>query len=471
MSARRSAFAWAGSLFLVVVALKILVILLDPSLRLFLGDSASYLYAAYDDDWLPADRSFVYPQLIEWAAATTSSLRGLLYWQTAAGVLTAMLLTYVLRCRLSLPRVLVFVAVCAFAVEPAQLFYERMVMAETFGLLAFTAFFAAASAYLARANILWLPVVVAFGLAAVSLRMNFLPVVIVISLGLPLVLLFDPARRRRWIMIASHLAVAGLCFWGAHGTYRSYVAETFHSVPGYIGRNGVMRIGLIAPLIKPEHFVRVGLPADFASHLAYDLSDPDTRPQQLWSPGGLVDAIRHAGVDVDRTCRKLSAYAIRSDPFGVVRLGLRTLGGYFDANIRNARLDKDLARQPSPYPAKLVAQLRERWHYDFSGTTERWTPVSRAFAIGSGWLVACLFLLLPLGVVSVVVYWRDARRTQYVLGFLFAAGLVATHVLFSNIVSFRYLHAMPFFVMVTGLPLAFAAWRRMAVSRPQPLPA
>jgi hypothetical protein len=49
------------------IAIKLAWIALDPTLRVFLGDSASYLYSALIDA-PPPDRSFVYPLLLRWGA-------------------------------------------------------------------------------------------------------------------------------------------------------------------------------------------------------------------------------------------------------------------------------------------------------------------------------------------------------------------------------------------------------------------
>lgn len=459
----------AGWLVLAVVAIKLGMLALDPQLRLFLGDSSTYLYAARADDWLPPDRSFVYPLLLRWLVLPTGSLAALLYWQALAGVAIALLLGGVLRARLALPPWVVLATACVFALEPAQLFYERMVLAETFGLLAFAGFFAAASAYLARPTVAWLVLAVLLGLAAASLRMNYVPVVLVVSLCLPLLRAFDPARRPRWRSLGLHCLLAAACVWAVHGEYKQQVSELFDGPPGYIGHAGFMRMGLVAPLIKPRHFERVGLPADFADRLAFDLTDPRMRPAHLWTTGGLADAIGKAGLDVDAVCRKLSAYALRDDPLGLLRLGVGTLGGYFDARSSQLRLDKDLARTP-PYSAEVVADVNEHWHYDLTGATQRWTPVSRAFATGSPWLVACLFLLAPLGLANAIVHWRDPRRVQCVLGALFGMGLVATQVLFSNIASYRYLHALPLFVLVSAVPLFVTLWQRRALHLPRRTP-
>ena len=87
-----------------VLMLKAGVLVLDTTVRLYLGDSAAYLAGAQDHRWLPTDRSFTY-----------------------------------------------------------SLYLERMVMAETLGLCAFVGCIAAACAYLASARVAWLPVVAALG--------------------------------------------------------------------------------------------------------------------------------------------------------------------------------------------------------------------------------------------------------------------------------------------------------------------
>lgn len=461
MSEPRNETAWWCALLAALVVLKVATLLLDPQVRLFLGDSASYLLAA-SSDWKPSERSFTYPLLIEALVGPIGDLDALPCWQALAGIGTALLLAWLLRRCLALPRGLVFVATCLFALEPAQLFYERMVLAETFGLLAFAGFFAAASAYLVRGRPAWLVVTCLLGLAAVSLRLNYLPVVMVVSLSLPLLFLLDRRHvRPAWPALAGHMLIAAICFWGMHGQFRNYVGTMFDRPPGYIGDAGFMRMGLVAPLIKPEHFVRTGLSADFAARLKFDLADPRTRPAQLWTEGGLADALRQQGLDVDATCRKLSMYAIRDDPFGIVRLGIGTLADYFDEDSAELRLIKDLARAPE-YPPDLVESVRAQWHADVDGVAQRWTPVSRLFATGSNWLVACLFLLLPLCLANALAYWRDPRRLQAAFGAMVGIGLVATEVLFSNIASYRYLHPMPFFVLLNALPLGVAIlprWR------------
>jgi len=455
--------AWPWWLLLAIVVLKAVALWIDPQVRLFLGDSASYLHAASVDDWLPPDRSITYPMLIAQLAGASRPLHALVLWQTAAGVFVAWMLGVLLAFRLGVPVRIAFAAACLFALDPAQLIYERMVMAETFGFACFVAFLAAASSYLARPRWPWLPLVAALGVAAVSFRMNFLPVVLVISVALPLLPLAAAESPRRWRVVA-HAGIALIAVWFCHGQFRSWVGEQFDGKPGYIANAGFMRMGLVAPLIRPEHFTRVGLPPDYAARLDHDLADPGTRPMQLWSPGGLADTLRKDGVDVNTICRKLSAYAMRDDPLGVVLLGFRTLRGYFNPASSAVRLQKDLGRDPMPYPDRVISSVREKWNEDLAGVAEKWTPASRWFAVGSNWLVFCLFALAPLSLLDAWLHRRDPRRLQHVLVALFGLGLVATHVLFSNIASYRYLQPLPFFVLATAIP-ACLALRRPAFAR------
>ncbi|MGH9163561.1 MAG: hypothetical protein ACRD2X_26695 [Vicinamibacteraceae bacterium] len=445
---------------LVVGALKLAALLIDPTIRLFMGDSASYLNAAVDN-WLPSDRSFVYPVLIKLLVVPFKSLWALLYWQTLAGICVAVLLWATLVHRFDVPRGLATAAAGVLAIGPGELFYERMVMAETFGLLAFAGFVAVCGVYLAtgRARTLWL--VVFLGLLAVSFRLNYVPVVTVISLALPVLRGLDPTVPRDWRRLLAHTAIAGCAFLALHGTYRHLVGYFFGVPPGYIGRVGFMRVGLVAPLIKPEHFVRVGLPADFAEHLSYDLANPDTRPSQFWGMGGLVDGIAQRGLEVDRVGRELADMAIADDPVGVLRLGLHTLGNYFRPPLARLRLETDLARVPD-YPEKVVGDVRRRWGYDVEGLPQRVTPMSRYFEVGSWGLVACLFLLAPLALVNFAVHWRDPRRTQILLCASIGIGLVMTHILFSSIASYRYLHALPYFTLLNFVPLI--SWKGSGVS-------
>jgi hypothetical protein len=427
----------------VLLAIKAALLLADPTIRVYLGDSAAYLYGAMDDGRLPDDRSFTYSFILRALVRPFDDLALLGWWQALAGALTAYVLYRLLARRMGVSRRWAFAAACLLALEPAQLYYERMVLAEAAGLLAFVLFVAAAAAYLASRRMFWLPVTVALGLVAASFRLNYLPIVLVISLALPLLPLVRPR--------VSHLAVAFAATLALHGGYCVWVGQIFSVPPGYLGRAGFMQLGLVLPLVSTEQLTRAGLPADLEQHLAFPIADPHARMRHLWSPGGLIRELRRRGIDVEQVARPLSRMAIVDDPVGFVRLGFFTLADYFRPEVAQHALEDDLGRRV--IPLEILWSLREDWGYDASGLHTRDTLVSRYFAAGKWWYVACLFALPVLAVVNVVTQWRTAYRPQALLGALVGIGLVAAHILFVPVALYRYLQPLPFFVLLNLVPL------------------
>lgn len=446
---------------LTLLVLKALVLVGDHTVRLYLGDSAAYLAGAQDTRWLPTDRSFVYALLLRGLVWPTGRLHMLLVWQALAGVAVAWLLAWVLEHRLLLPRVLAVTAALALAVEPAQLYLERMVLAETVGLLAFVSFVAAASVYLTRPQVAWLLATVLCGVGAASLRTNYLPVVLVLSCTLPLLVLVCSNRPLRWRRVGAHALLAVCVTTTVHTGYRYSVARTFDVAPAYLPRAGFMQLGLVVPLVTSDHLERAGLPRDFDTRLDYPLADRRARMAHMWAEGGLTRALREEGVDVERVSRDLSRMAIADNPLGLVTLGVDTVGDYFRAGSIRHALDNDLGRRR--IPADLLRQLDESWHYDARGLPTRVTPVSWYYEhVTPWWLVACLLALVPLAALHLMVHWRTPVRTQALLFSLVSVGLVLSHVLFVNVAFYRYLQPLPFFVLVTGVSSAVAISRRVS---------
>jgi hypothetical protein len=442
------------SVLVAVSALKAIILLADPTIRIYLGDSAAYLFGALDSGRLPDDRSFTYSFLIRGLVRPFEDLMALVAWQTAAGVAIALVAWIVLVYLFSAPRVIAAVACTLLAIEPAQLYYERMVLAETFGLLAFVLFFACAGGYLVWPRAWLLPIVAALGLAAATLRLNYLPIVLVVSLGLPLVRVFERSRPRAFATVR-HLAIAAVSVAVLHLTFQQWVAWIFIAPRGYIARSGFMQLGLVMPLVKPEHLVQVGLPANFADQLQYPLDDPDARMRHMWSVGGFVRALRERNIPVESIARPLARLALSDNPLGLVTLGIHTVGDYFrEEGIRHA-LDNDLGRRN--IPDDVMWSLREQWRYDASGLPSKVTLVSWYFEKGTWWLVACLFLLGPAAVANIVVHWRTRARPMALLAGLVGVGLVLAHVLFVPVAFYRYLHPLPFFLLVNALPAAATA--------------
>jgi hypothetical protein len=411
----------------------------------------AYLFGAMDSGRLPDDRSFTYSLLIRGLVWPFDSLWALVWWQTLAGIATALVGWHLLVHRLGTSRKAATLAMCAFSVEPAQLYYERMVLAESMGLLGFALFCAAAAAYVASGRAWWIPLAAVMGLCAATLRLNYVPVVLVISVITPLLRSMGVPRQSP-ARVAAHTALALAVTLALHAGFQQWVALIFNSPPGYIARAGFMQLGLVMPLVTPEHLERVGLPQDFASQLRYPIDDPDARMRHQWAPGGFVRALRDRGIPIEPIARPLARMALLDQPLGLVRLGVHTVGNYFrEEGIAHA-LSNDLGRRV--IPDDILWTLREIWHYDATGIWARTTPVSWYFEHGAWSLVLWLFVLGPAALVSMVVQWHTPRRAQALLIGLTAIALVLAHVLFVPVAFYRYLHPLPFFIFLTVLPMA-----------------
>jgi hypothetical protein len=437
--------------FFAVLAVKLLLLAVDPHVRLFMGDSASYLFSA-ETDWVPPDRSYIYALVIRACAVWTHSLFGIALLQSVFGAAVAVAVFHLLQREFALGWRGAALFALIFAVGPEQLFFERMLMAESAGLFAFAGMLLCAFAYLHRRRWPWLCASAVCGIAAVSLRMSLLPIVfgltfLPIAIAAVLPRPAEPAGRRL-LICAGHLLIALAATSVLHASYKSWHAGLNHSDRGdYIAYGGYFRLGLVAPLVKPEHLHGLGLPDDLLSRDAYALSDPRNRETQMWGKNGLVDLLRSAAGDGpgNLLAGKIASRALRSDPLGLVRLSYATTLDYFDPHEVDFRMTDDLgARQPD---AAVLDKLRDVYHYDYRTIGPTATPVYRWFRSSATWLIVCLFALAPLGLATIIAGWRQARGAALLLG-LTSIGLVAGHLLFSHIVSFRYLHAFPFFVLL-----------------------
>jgi Dolichyl-phosphate-mannose-protein mannosyltransferase len=424
-------------LALALTAIKLVAGLADPTLRFFLGDSESYLHSALTG-WVPPDRSYLYGRFNALSAVLPGSLYGLLVAQSLCGVLTCLLVTRIACVDLGADRRLAAALALLLALEPAQLFYERMVMAESLGTLCLVSMLACGFAYLQRQWWPWLLAVALAGIATVALRMSLLPVVLGFALLPPLVCLARANARVLWRRIAAHALIALAATFIFHNAYQYWYGRMSEGPRAYLQSSGTFRLGLVAPLVKPEHLAAVGLAPELLQTLKHPLADPHAREAHLWMDGGLIAVLREAsGAQTEANARKIASRALRDDLPGFLRLAWLTTLDYFDSNQTGPRMQDDLGVRP--LNEGIVTALRENLAYDGSRTHEQRNLAARYFEHGGYWLIVCLFALAPLSLLA-LLRSRPQRRSAALLLCLTALGMVAGQLLFSHIVSFRYLH-------------------------------
>ncbi|HST28762.1 MAG TPA: hypothetical protein VLK26_10385, partial [Rudaea sp.] len=442
------------TLFSSILVVKLALLGFDPTVRLFFGDSASYIHSALTG-WVPPDRSYLYGQLFRATALTAHSMFVLVLVQSLFGAIAAVLLFAILRANFETPMQLAVALAVLLAVEPGQLFYERMVMAESAGTLSLVAMFAAGFAYLRRPHWLWPILWAAAGILAVAFRLSDLPVVLGFAVLPVLAGAVGAAPRVPARKFVVHLAVALVATAALHDGYRHWYAWISGTPRAdYIADTGYFRLGLVAPLVTREEVVRAGLPADLLDHVGPDLRDPRMREAQVWEPNGLIALVREAGNGFgNRAARKLSSYALRGDPSGLLWLSWSTVKDYFDPAVVAARIADDVGSRPAG--ADLTEKLRRCCNYDASVLAAETNPIARYFKVSTLWLTACYFGLLPLAIAMLAVQWQRARSAALLLAAT-GAGMVCAQTLFAHIVSFRYLHPFPFVVLLCVGALASA---------------
>src|SRR5213595_2464623 len=159
-----------------VFAIKLLLLWLDPTPKLFMGDSWSYIWTALTG-WIPSDRSYFYGYLVRWLAVWPHSFGPLLLSQTLVSAVPAIVFALISSRFFRMPNRLSFFFGLMCALDPCQLVWERYVMTETFSLLVYVLVLYWSLAYL-RSRRLWqLAIVQALSVLLIGFRMSYLLVI------------------------------------------------------------------------------------------------------------------------------------------------------------------------------------------------------------------------------------------------------------------------------------------------------
>ncbi|WP_143703906.1 MULTISPECIES: glycosyltransferase family 39 protein [Luteimonas] len=430
----------------VALLIKAIWLVADPTLRVYMGDSMVYLQSAALLTG-SGGRSFLYGWVLHFVALPFGPPVSIIVVQAVWSVLICLALYVFLRYALGLRYWLAAVPAWLLATEPAQVFMERMVMAETLGLLAFVTTVLVFARYLATGRLGWYLLACLGGLAATAFRTSFLPVAIGLAVVAPVLYLWlgtrgagIPGRQR-----IAHFLLALVMLVGTHTAYVHAYGLATHYPPGYLAYTGMMRIGLVAPLIRPEHFEGTGVSGEILKEVKRPLQDHWQRGHHIWEDDGLWPALQKHSDDPEAVARTITRRAMLDDPLGLVAMNLDTMGGYFEEKRVYWRMQDD---KGVIAPAAHDIALIKTWTgWDPTGIDKRETPARRFFAASTPWLTFCLFALAPLGLLTAAVGWRRPQRVFYLLLALASLGLVANHVLFAHIVSFRYLHPFSWFVL------------------------
>jgi len=327
---------------LAVLALKFLLLGLDPLPKLYHGDSLSYLWTALSG-WMPGDRSFVYGYVIRWTCLWTGSLTSLLILQVFLSIVIAIIVAWICRTIFDLPEALSYLFGFLCSIDPLQLAWERYVMTETCSLFFYALVVQQSFIYLRSRRMATLLAIQVLSVITISFRMSFFITVQVMAVALPVIAFFaepqptKPATGHRWRLqllkrgvFWRHLAASAAAMFLLDQGYQHANGFLSHREPARLYHAGYFLLAIWAPALQPQDAADPRLAEIIRHGSEFGLRNISLRNTQLFGDGYLVVRWRHAEPDARKSNEiavRTALHAFYRDPATVIGLAART---YFE---------------------------------------------------------------------------------------------------------------------------------------------
>jgi hypothetical protein len=340
-----------------IFAIKFVLLWLDPTPKLFMGDSGSYIWTALTG-WIPPDRSYFYGYLVRWFAVWPHSFTPLLVTQALASGLTAIVLALICSRLFEMSNSLSFFFGLLCALDPCQLVWERYVMTETFSLLAYVVVLYWSLAYLRDRRLWQLAIVQALSVPLIGFRMSYLLVIQTCTILLPVIAfarcaLLSFADRSEWRASAAGILITGFTHLLAsiammlimHGAYKQVNGWLSNREPAYLYNVGAHLASVWAPALQPSDATDPRFGDLIANGRDFKIDRLQLRDAQKFGKGFLVDRwtqIEKRPRKRDRVARETAINALRRQPLQIVGLALKTYMGYCGIGSIQQSAQRDL---------------------------------------------------------------------------------------------------------------------------------
>jgi hypothetical protein len=433
-----------------ILAIKLLLLWLDSTPKLFLGDSGAYIWTALTG-WIPSDRSYFYGYLVRWLAVWPHSFGPLLLSQMLVSALTA--IVFVLICsrffRMSKRLSFLFGLMCAL--DPCQLVWERYVMTETFSLLVYVLVLYWSLAYLRDRRLWQLAIVQALSVLLIGFRMSYLLVVQACTILLPLIAFARcdlPVLRNRLGARApeaavlttglTHVVVSVAMMFIMHGAYKYANGWLSRREPAYLYDSGAHLVAVWAPALEPSDATDPRFGEIIANGHQFKIKDLHSRNAQQFGNGLLVKRWREIEKDRrknDRVARETAINALRRRPLEIVGLAVNTYMGYWNPGSiwRYARIDLGYAKLNDDQ----VKMLAEK--FGFQTVKD---PRALPYSLLQQYFLAAwpyYFIVIVSPLVCAFAIWLSRNRAFALLLFVHASILMVVVTVLSPQPCIRYL--------------------------------
>jgi hypothetical protein len=443
-----------------VLAIKLLLLWLDPTPKLFMGDSGAYIHTALTGS-IPKDRSYFYGYLVRWLAVWPHSFTPLLVVQVLASSAAAIVFALICSRFFGMSNQLSFLFGSMCALDPCQLIWERYVMTETFSLLVYVLALYWSLAYLRDRRLWQLAVVQALSVPLIGFRMSYLLVVQSCTILLPLIAFARsglPALRNRSEArtAASAVLTTGLTHVIAsiammfimHGAYKYANGWLSKREPAYLYGTGSHLAAVWAPALQPSDASDPRFAELIANGHQFKIKDLQLRNAQHFGQGFLIRRWREIEKNrrkSDRIARETAMNALRRRPWEIVGLTVKTYMGYWNlASIRwYARTDLGYGKL-SDDQIKMFAEK-------FGFQTVKQLPAQpfsllQRYFLGA-WPYYFIVIVSPL--VGALATWLSRDRAFALLLFIHASILMVVVTALSPQACIRYLQPVSFLTLLS----------------------
>jgi hypothetical protein len=438
-------------LFCVLIfAIKLLLLWLDSTPKLYMGDSGSYIHTALTGS-IPRDRSYFYGYLIRWLAVWPHSFSPLLVAQTLASGATAIVFALICSRFFGMSNRLSFLFGLMCALDPCQLVWERYVMTESFSLVVYVLVLYWSLAYLRDRRLWQLAVVQALSVLLIGFRMSYLLVVQVCTILLPLIAVArcglsalrnrSEARVPKGTVLTTglmHVIASIAMMFVMHDAYKYASGWLSRREPAYLHDSGSHLAAVWTPALEPSDATDSRFRDLIANGHEFRIDDLRLRNAQHFGEGFLIDRwgkIEKNRRKRDRIARETAMNALRRRPLQIAGLALKTYMGYWGiASIQS------YAREDLGYGELSDGQLKV-FVEKFRFTTVKVLPAQPFSLLQqyflSGWPYYFIVVISPL--ICALAMWVSRGRAFALLLFVHASILMAVVTVLSPQPCIRYL--------------------------------
>jgi hypothetical protein len=433
-----------------VFAIKLLLLWVDPTPRLFMGDSWSYIWTALTG-WIPGDRSYFYGYLVRGLALFPNSFTPLIVTQVLASGATAIVFALICSRLFKMSDGVSFLFGLLCALDPSQLVWERYVMTETFSLLIYVLVLYWSLTYLRDRRLWQLAVVQALSVLLIGFRMSYLLVVQGCTILLPVIAFAHcvvPMLRTRsgartpearvLTIGLTHVIFSVAMMFVMHGAYKYANGRLSHREPAYLYNAGDHLAAVWAPALEPSDATDARFGDIIANGDQFKIKDLHLRNAQQYAEGLLIPRWHKIEKDRrnnDRVSRETAINALRRRPLEIAGLAVQTYMEYWNLRLiwRYARNDLGYGKLKD----KQLKTLAERFGFQ---TVDHlpvlpYSLLQRYFL--AAWPYYFIVVISPL--ICAFAIWLGRHRAFAFLLFTHASILMVVVTALSPQASIRYL--------------------------------